>query len=245
MHKYKQTIFTPGNSPEIFAPNNPPPNLAQAKAPPSIDYQRKEYEEKVQANNERQWMNAGYNRDGSMTPMMNLQRNKYWGNFEKNLAIPMFEGYSLVSGAWEIRTVLKGAKFISFFSVQTESEAIRLAKGGWPWPSAPTKAHLGEGLYTWGTKAEAKSYLDALSKNNPSLNLKILEFKIPEAQLSSLKTFKVPTNNVGDQWLSTHSTLYGNGIPHGYQYIQGNTNFGTEHFFSKDIFRLFNFSTIP
>lgn len=107
MHKYKQTIFTHGNSPEIFAPNNPPPNLAQAKAPPSIDYQRKEYEEKVQANNERQWMNAGFNRDGSKTPIMKLRQNKYWQNFDERLATPMLEGYSLITGVGEFAGALR------------------------------------------------------------------------------------------------------------------------------------------
>ena len=126
----------------------------------------------------------------------------------------------------------------TFYSVQSESSIARLMLGGEPWPVGPTKAHLGEGLYAWGTREEAEAYLKVKSQRGIEENLKIVKFSLSNRNYDALSKYFIPQNEVGEKWLSVHSSLYGEGVPHGFQYIRGNTNFGHEHFFSSDIFHL-------
>jgi hypothetical protein len=130
---------------------------------------------------------------------------------------------------------------VTFYSVQSAEDALRLKNGGMPWPTGPTQAHLGPGLYSWATKAEAESYLSLKLRRNANLKLEIVELEIEGSTLSKLKSFKVPLNDdLADTWLGKYSSLgKGKGLPHGYQYIQGNSGIGTEHYFSSDIFHFF------
>ena len=125
-----------------------------------------------------------------------------------------------------------------FYSVQSAEDALRLKNGGMPWPTGPTRAHLGEGIYSWATEAEAKEYLALKLKRSP--NLQIVELEISAKELSNLKTFKVPLNDdLANAWLEKYSSLYGKGLPHGYKYVQRSAGMGTEHYFSSEIFYLF------
>jgi hypothetical protein len=138
-----------------------------------------------------------------------------------------------------------GGASVSFYSVQSEESVARLMAGGEPWPTAPTSAHLGEGLYAWGTRAEAEAYLNALSQRMPGVNLKIMEFNINMSQLKNLNGFKVPAEDAAaNKWLETHSSLFGSGTPHGFNYIQRTTSMGVEHYFSKQAFQLFKIKTV-
>lgn len=139
-----------------------------------------------------------------------------------------------------VKGVFFRPKFVSFFSVQSEENATRLLAGGEPWPIGPSKAHLGPGLYSWGTKAEAQAYLNSFTKYSPGLNLKIMEFSVSKMTLSNLKYFEVPMNDaIANKWLAKYSSLYGEGLPHGYDYIKRSTGMGMEHYFTPRAFSNF------
>ena len=127
-----------------------------------------------------------------------------------------------------------------FYSVQSEADASRLLSGGGTWPAGPTSAHLGEGVYAWGSRVEAQAYLKTLKSSGVQANLTIVQLRINNANLSSLKSFIVPQNDhLANAWLGKYSSLYGDGLPHDFQYVQRMTGLGTEHYFSSDIFPIF------
>ena len=128
-----------------------------------------------------------------------------------------------------------------FYTVQNEADAERLRNGGAPWPTADTRAALGEGVYAWGNKADAEKYLSKIQERNPEA--RIIEFTIENEKLNNFKSINI--DNLPDfaqeEFMNKYSRLYG-GIPdHGYEYIQRGTNFGVEHFFSYTIFEFLNF----
>lgn len=128
----------------------------------------------------------------------------------------------------------------TFYTVQGEANAGRLLSGGTPWPTAPAKAHLGEGLYTWGSRSQAESYMSLLEGRGAS-GLRIMEASIPEAQYNALRAMDL--RGLGDEaanaWLGRHSSLFGESAPHGLNHVIRDTgNFGPEFFFSKDAFPL-------
>lgn len=61
---------------------------------------------------------------------------------------------------------------VSFFSVQGATDVARLLKRGTPWPTAALRGQWGEGLYAWGTKAEAQAYLDRYLSRDIQICLK-------------------------------------------------------------------------
>ncbi|WP_334072023.1 hypothetical protein [Paenibacillus sp. A14] len=79
----------------------------------------------------------------------------------------------------------------TFYTVQNSIDETRLLKGGEPWPTAPHKAHLGEGVYAWDNKVSALDYLDLKLKRNPSADLKIIEFSVAKSDLAKFKSFDV------------------------------------------------------
>lgn len=178
----------------------------------------------------------GFNYDLSKKPGTKLMENKTYQNFSNNIALPTLEIASMVDGIGELRTLYKGFRSLKFFTVQGEDDVARLFAGGNPWPKEPTRAHLGEGLYTWGTKTEAEGYLAGKLARNPNSKLSILQVSIPKAEFKKLNKYIIPENSTGDMFLKKYSSLYGEGSPHGFDYIRGNTNKGYEHYFSKDAF---------
>jgi len=127
-----------------------------------------------------------------------------------------------------------------FFTVQSEEDAARLISGGGIWPTGPTRAHLGPGVYAWGSNAEASTYLTKLTSSGVTSNLKIIQLEINSAKLSQLRSFVVPTEDAAaNAWLLKYSSLFGSGESSGYQYIQRSSGMGTEHYFSADMFNQF------
>ncbi|OQP50213.1 hypothetical protein A4D02_27685 [Niastella koreensis] len=72
-----------------------------------------------------------------------------------------------------------------------------------------------------------------------------MEFSITKSQLKSLNGFAVSADDeIANKWLETHSSLYGQGTPHGFNYVQRMTSMGVEHYFSKQAFQLFKMKII-
>jgi RHS repeat-associated protein len=139
-----------------------------------------------------------------------------------------------------VKQITKSLAVKSFYSVQSVDDITRLRAGGTPWPTSPARAHFGEGLYAWGSKKEAKTYLELLSKQDLfHTQLKVVKLSMRTTDFKSLKSFLVPKNNIGNQFLLQHSRVYGSGLSHGFQYIRGNTSLGFEHYFNTDVFGLF------
>src|SRR5690349_6203792 len=75
---------------------------------------------------ERNWLDAGYNADGSKPPLMRLEENKTWNSFADNLALPLLEGYGYASGFMEFRALLMGSKvFLDFPMPASKIDYIR------------------------------------------------------------------------------------------------------------------------
>jgi hypothetical protein len=130
----------------------------------------------------------------------------------------------------------------SFFSVQSDAGAARLMSGGAPWPQGVSKSLLGEGFYSWGSRAQAEAYMAHLEARGVS-GLRIMEGRIGQSQYQGLRSLDLRglTDEAVDAWLDTHS-LYGDGVPHSFDHIiRGTGNFGPEFYFSKDVFHLFSF----
>ena len=144
-------------------------------------------------------------------------------------------GYNMWGGYGRL-----GAATRTFYTVQSEADAARLLADGGAWPLGATRAHLGPGVYAWATEAEATAYLTNLSSRGVEANLKIVQIQISGSNLAKLSSFVVPAEDqAANAWLQAHSSLYGSGIPHGYQYVQRATSMGMEHYFSSNIFNLF------
>ncbi len=123
----------------------------------------------------------------------------------------------------------------TFYTVQGIEDAARLRSTGTPWPSGPTSAHLGEGVYSWATRAEAEAYRTRF----PDIHVEIVEFKVNKFRFNRLKKFEVPLDDdLANSWLNKHSSLFGDGLiqPHGFQYIKRSSSMGFEHYFDKSVF---------
>jgi hypothetical protein len=127
-----------------------------------------------------------------------------------------------------------------FYSVQSADDAARLSNGGKPWPTEPTKANLGEGLYTWGNKSDAAWYQGKINDRGGEVG--ILPFRISNEELKNFKTLDLPSlsPDARSQWVDLHSRIYGKGLPHNNQYVINETGSGKiEHYFQKDVFPMF------
>jgi hypothetical protein len=64
---------------------------------------------------------------------------------------------------------------------------------------------------------------------------------MPESQYQALRSLDLCelSDGAAGAWLRQHSSLFGEGLPHGFEHVIRNTgNFGPEFFFSKDAFPL-------
>ncbi|MFE4568827.1 RHS repeat-associated core domain-containing protein [Paenibacillus chitinolyticus] len=131
-----------------------------------------------------------------------------------------------------------------FFTVQNSIDEMRLINGGKPWPTAPYKSHLGEGVYAWDNLETATNYLNVKQMRNPEADLKIVKFKVNEVDIRNFRSFNVDglPEIQGNAWLERYSKLNGGNADHGYQYVQRGTNFGVENFFDKSIIKYLKFS---
>ena len=132
----------------------------------------------------------------------------------------------------------------SFFTVQSTEDAARLQAGGAPWPTAPTRAHLGEGAYSFESRSAAEQYQAKLAPHVPSdVKLHVVELEIEEQALAGLKRIDLRGNDaLAESFVARHSKLYGAGEPHLFEYVIRPTNVAPEHFFSPAAFPLFRVS---
>jgi RHS repeat-associated protein len=135
-----------------------------------------------------------------------------------------------------LRSFATGASARSFYTVQGIDDAARLLDGGVPFPAGPTKSFVGEGVYSFGTKADALRYKSMLEGFGHT-DLQIMTFKVSNYQ--KLKVFDM--RGIGDDaanaWLETHAYPNNHGFDH---VIRPAGNFD-EYFFSKSIFNQIKF----
>jgi RHS repeat-associated protein len=139
---------------------------------------------------------------------------------------------SMASGATTLYHVGKGPLMLSpqlvtagreevrtFYTVQGPDDAVRLLSGGEPWPLDPHRAHLGPGLYTWDNLEDASKYL--AYRSDDFSNLRIMTATIPESNYQSLRTLDMRGMAVEriDEFMDSHSLIFGEGRPHGYEQI--------------------------
>lgn len=68
---------------------------------------------------------------------------------------------------------------------------------------------------------------------------KIVKISLHRTSFKNLKSYIIPDNEIGGEFLRKYSRVYGEGQKHGFQYIRGINDLGYEHYFSSDIFHLF------
>ena len=121
-----------------------------------------------------------------------------------------------------------------YYSVQSLNDVARLREGGDPWPTGLRRANLGPGLYA--DPSDAERYRAHLLQRG-AVGLVVVTYEIPEADLLQLS--KQDLTQLSDEdltgWLERYSE-YGDGEPHGYEYLVRNTGMGTEHYFASSVF---------
>jgi RHS repeat-associated protein len=156
----------------------------------------------------------------------------------QGVAIPQTTSSSMVdfheATAPQGTSAAEGGGPVAFYSVQSQADAARLASGGAPWPTGLQRANLGQGLYAWGTQADAETY----AANKPGSL--IVKFEMSASDYSSLHTLdmRTMTDEAATEWLGKYSQ-YGEGKAHGFDHIIRATDAGTEYYFSPDAFQLF------
>jgi hypothetical protein len=127
--------------------------------------------------------------------------------------------------------------YAEFFTVQDQFDAARLRSGGTPWPTAPSKSALGEGLYSWTSAEEAAAYrTHLLGKSDlvPGTRFEIVKFRVSLKDLKLPKYFVVDSlpGEQADAWMLSQSKLTGGQPNHGFGWVLRGTNFGIENYFS-------------
>ena len=141
-----------------------------------------------------------------------------------NLSLPKFNKSSKTTSS---RT---------FYTVQNTEDALRLRTTGTPWPTAPYRSHLGEGIYAWSEREIAEQYLSDGLKQGKA-NLEILSITVSERNFSSFNKAYLTEGLQAEKFIGNHSRLFGQGLSHNYDYIRGLTNnYAAEHYFNKSIF---------
>ena len=128
----------------------------------------------------------------------------------------------------------------TFYTVQNAADAARLRAGGAPWPTEPSRAALGEGVYAFGEQAGAQAYQNALTSQGAS-GLEIVPFEVSAGDLASMRSLNIDLLPDAEAFLGKFSQLWGGTPDHGYDLLMRGTQFGTEHFFSKSVYDLLNF----
>ncbi len=147
-------------------------------------------------------------------------------------------GFRRKIAAWH----LKRFRFNStvFYTVQNTEDVLRLRGHGTPWPTDPTRAHLGGGVYAWGNRADAQRYMNNLSRMGVT-GLKIIPFRVSHQSLRSFRRLDVDALANPEAWMARYSLLWGGTPEHSFEYIQRGTAIGVEHFFDQSIFRHLRF----
>ncbi|MEU9956637.1 DUF6531 domain-containing protein [Streptomyces sp. NPDC050982] len=128
-----------------------------------------------------------------------------------------------------------------FFTVQDAENATRLRGDGTPWPTAENRGHYGEGVYSWGSRAEADRYADRL--RGRGAEVEVMPFRVSASDFENMK--KIDLHEIGEdaatEFANKHSRLWGDGAPHDYDYVRAPTGLGPENIFSKSVFHLLKF----
>lgn len=119
-----------------------------------------------------------------------------------------------------------------FYSVQSSADAARLAEGGSPWPGGLRRANLGFGFYAWLSR-EVASHYQTLLERHGGHDLRIVAYEIDDLALGQLRKLDLTEwdDDAVTTWLDRHS-CYGEGRPHGYDYVVRPTHLGPEHYFT-------------
>jgi hypothetical protein len=128
----------------------------------------------------------------------------------------------------------------TFYSVQSAEDATRLRNGGTPWPTAPNRAALGQGVYAWDNPSSATTYQNHLL-NNRNASTEIVSFSISDSNWEKLSKFSVDLYTNPDAWLDSYSVLRGGTPTYEYNMITRGTNFGTEYYFNSNIHSQLNY----
>jgi len=134
------------------------------------------------------------------------------------------------------------SEFRTFYSVQTSADAVRLARGGEPWPTGLQKANIGPGFYAWENRADAERYHARLTEHGVT-DLQIVSYRIVNDDLVRLKTLDMRdlSDDTINDWMTKHSHYGGDSpVPHDYQHVIRNTGMRvSEHYFASEVFHLF------
>ncbi|MFF8864508.1 DUF6531 domain-containing protein [Streptomyces sp. NPDC015139] len=129
-----------------------------------------------------------------------------------------------------------------FYTVQDPANAARLRGDGTPWPSEMHRAAYGEGVYSWETRAHAERYFERVSGRGA--NVEIVPFRIGADDFANLKRIDLLaiSEDEATAFADKHSLVWGEGTPHGYDYVRAPTGMGQpENYFNKSIFHLLKF----
>ncbi|MFK0155449.1 DUF6531 domain-containing protein [Streptomyces sp. NPDC090493] len=129
-----------------------------------------------------------------------------------------------------------------FFTVQDAENARRLRGDGTPWPTAENRGHYGEGVYSWESRADAERYAERL--RGRGAEVEVMPFRVSADDFDKMK--KIDLHEIGEdaatEFADKHSRLWGDGLPHDYDYVRAPTGMGqAENIFSKSVFHLLKF----
>jgi hypothetical protein len=135
-----------------------------------------------------------------------------------------------------------------FHTVQNAADRNRLKAGGEPWPTSPTKAHLGTGVYAWSSAEDANTYLNIIKGRetfDPTMDPQVVSFSVDNSKLSSYSYLNLDRlgDPGADEWLDQYSALRG-GDPSQItaEWIQRGASerfVGPENFFSDYVLLVF------
>lgn len=162
------------------------------------------------------------------------------------IVIPGIGGLAVKGAVWGVRAVRTARASehatTTFHTVQSAADAARLRGGGAPWPTAPRSAALGEGVYAWSSASSAAAYQTHMTRLH-GVALEVVTFQISNRNLMSLRHLDVDSlADEGNAFLDRYSALFGGKPDHGFEHIARGTQFGTEHFFSKAVYGMLNWS---
>ncbi|KAB1144165.1 hypothetical protein F7R91_22665 [Streptomyces luteolifulvus] len=129
-----------------------------------------------------------------------------------------------------------------FYTVQDAENAARLRGDGTPWPTAENRGHYGEGVYSWESRADAERYAERLRGRGAVVE--VMPFRVSASDFENMK--KIDLHEIGEdaatEFADKHSRLWGDGLPHDYDYVRAPTGMGqAENIFSKSVFHLLKF----
>jgi len=118
-----------------------------------------------------------------------------------------------------------------FYTVQGVDDATRLLNGGSPFPVGANKSFVGQGVYSFGSKADALTYKSMLEGYGYT-DLRIMTFKVANYQKLKVFDMRGMGDDAANAWLETHAWPNN----HSYDHIIRPAGNFDEYYFSKSIF---------